>query len=266
MAKKAASTKKKVATKTFTSVLIVFGALEGKQRAGTFAEAEVALAKKAAAELGLSVLEVADKATQELAAKLRPGNSHANASGFLPVAPKSVYLRLTGGIGEKSKRNGVELRRPQNWDDLSIGDIVLSQDTDPEDGWWYARVLLIKGDMCTLQWHTRSDKQSFKKHKFNLALLWPGEDLPIAPTESKEQNSVYPVSWQSINAGDVVVCPEQGPVQQFWNCRVTELVGEDRLKLQWDGYPHVPEFERLRDGVALIYPIPRISGKRPKAS
>lgn len=120
--------------------------------------------------------------------------------------------------------------------------------------------------MCTLRWHTRSDKQSFKKHKFNLALLWPGEDLTFAALEPKEQSSVYPVSWQSIDVGHVLVCPEQGPVQQFWNCRVTEVIGDDQLKLQWQGYPLVAEFVRPRHGVALIYPIPRVPAKRSTAS
>lgn len=264
MANKAISTKNKVAMKTSNGVLIVFGVLEGKQRAGTFAEADAALAKKAAAELGLSILDVADKATKELASKLRPGNAHANATGFLPAAPKAIYANLTGGTASKGKDS--EPRRPPNWDDLSVGDIVVSQDTDPEDGWWYAKILLIKGDMCTLQWHTRSDKKSFKKHKFNVGLLWPGEDLDVVSLNAKGQSSVYPASWQSIDVGHLVVCPEQGPVQQSWNCRVTELIGDDRLKLRWDGYPHVGEFERPRHGVALIYPIPRVPAKRSKDS
>lgn len=89
-------TKKKAITKKPASpALIVFGTIEGKHCAGTFLEAEAALAKKAAAELGLSMLEVTDKATRDLAIKLRPGMAHANASGFIGAAPKSVFAKLT---------------------------------------------------------------------------------------------------------------------------------------------------------------------------
>jgi hypothetical protein len=55
-------TKKKAATtKPANPTLVVFGTIDGKHRAGTFSEAEAALAKKAAAELGLSVLDVDNK-------------------------------------------------------------------------------------------------------------------------------------------------------------------------------------------------------------
>lgn len=265
MSEKKAATKKKVSTKKpFSPKLIVFGLLDAKQRAGTFAEADAPLARKAAAELGLSMLDVTDNATKELAARLRPGNAHANGSGFIGVAPEVVYASLTRGfVGDSKKIEGVP-RRARNWDDLSIGDIVVSQDKDPEDGWWTARVLLIKADVLVLQWLTRSDKNSFKKHKLNVALLWPGEDLPAVAQEADEPKSVYPFTWQSIDCGHRVVAPELGPLRQYWNARVIEVLGEDRLKLEWEGYPDAPTFEQARRNVALINPIPLV--KRRKTS
>ena len=88
-------TKKKAATtKPASPALIVFGAIDGKHRAGTFSEAEAPLAKKAAAELGLSILEVNDKTTRDLATKLRAGNAHANAGGDASSKSSSVGINL----------------------------------------------------------------------------------------------------------------------------------------------------------------------------
>ena len=140
-------TKKQAATKKSTSVkLIVFGLLDGKQRAGTFAEADAALATKAATELGLSVLEVTDKETKELAAKLRPGKVHATASGFLPAVPKAVYGKLTGSIGIEKKGVG-NLHLPKTFADITVGSIVASHDADETDGLWPAVVTKQSGDI-----------------------------------------------------------------------------------------------------------------------
>lgn len=122
----------KAATKKSTSVtLIVFGNIDGKQRAGTFAEADAELAKKAAAELGLSIREVNDKATRDLATKLRPGNAYANAAGFLPVAPNPVYRKLTIGAPGMVKGKDSEPHLPKSFQDIGVGSVVASRQHYP---------------------------------------------------------------------------------------------------------------------------------------
>jgi hypothetical protein len=251
-------TKKKTATKKPASpALIVFGTIDGKHRAGTFSEAEAALARKAAAELGLSMLEVTDKTTRDLAIKLRPGVAHASASGLIGAAPKSVFAKLTGGIAGEGKGNASEPSLPKSWATIGIGDRVLAFDEDMADGLWIAVTLKKKGDMYSLRWQSRSERRTFTRHKYNLVLLWPGEDLPVA-TATKEPNSIYPIDWRSIDLKTVICAQEDGPIGQFWPAEVVEVIGQDRFKLQWRGYPATPAIERSRHDLALMYPNPGV--------
>jgi len=248
-------TKKKAATtKPANPALIVFGAIDGKHRAGTFSEAEAPLAKKAAAELGLSILEVNDKTTRDLATKLRAGNAHANAGGLLPVAPKAAYTLLTGGPAGTVKGKDSKPHLPKGFLDIGVGSLVASQDSDPIDGFWLAVVTKQKGDMFTLRWTSRSDLRTFTKHRYNLGLLWPGEDLPAGHGDAN--NGTYPASWAAIDANMVVLAVEDGPIQQLWEATVIEVTGPDTFKLKWRDYPDVPSIERSRHDLALIYSNP----------
>lgn len=248
-------TKKKAATKkTIKPSLIVFGNLDGKQRAGTFAEVDAELAKKAATELSLSIREVNDKATRDIAAKLRPGNAHANASGFLPVAPKAIYGKLTVGAAGMAKGKDSEPHLPKSFQDIRIGSAVASQDTDPQDGMWLAVVTKQKGDMFTLRWKSPSERPAFTKHRFNLALLWPGEDLVVGPDDVTSET--YPANWAAINLNMIVGAMEDGPIGQIWEATVIEATGPNTFRLEWRGFPDAPAIERPRRSLALMYPNP----------
>ena len=278
--------KKVIVKKAANPALIVFGEIDGKPHAGTFSNADSALAKKAATKLGLSVLIANEQTARDFANKLPAGSVHANASGFVPLARKAVYDLLTNMIradaqlnneGRQQKaeanaspvskhQNSPPPRRPIHWDDISVGDLVLSQDSDPHDGWWTAIVVKRKGDMCTLRWQKRSDRRTFKRHKFNLALLWPGEDFAEVRNEARGRKTSYPINWGAIEFNHFVLAQEDGPIQQFWNSKIIEASGQDQFKLRWDGYLDVPEIERHRHSLALIHPNPGNSIRRSKAS
>jgi hypothetical protein len=277
-------TKKKAATtKPANPTLVVFGTIDGKHRAGTFSEAEAALAKKAAAELGLSVLDVDNKSKRDLAAKLPAGRVHANASGFVPIARKAIFDVLTSIIGRDAQSNqeggrsqiGTDVvsssspqklsepRLPRNWDDIAVGDLVLSQDSDPADGWWSAIVVKIQKDMISLRWQQRLSKKTFQKHKFNLALIWPGEDTSPEQVEATNQPVKLPGNWQTIDLNQLVLAKEDGPMEQWWEATPLEVVG-DGFTLKWRDYPNVPVITRTRFGLALIHPVP--GGPKRKAA
>jgi hypothetical protein len=257
-------TKKKAATtKSASPALIVFGAIDGKYRAGTFSEAEAALAKKAAAELGLSVLDVDNKSKRDLATKLSAGRVHANASRFVPIAPRAVYALLTDGPAEPVKGKDSEPHLPKSFQDIGVGSLVASQDSDPADGYWLAVVTKQKGDMLTLRWKSSSDRRIIIKHRYSLGLLWPGEDLPVAPDDAK--NETYPANWQLIGVNSVVIAVEDGPARQLWQATVIEATGPDTFKLKWRDSPDVPAIERPRHSLVLMYPNPG-AVKRSKKS
>ena len=85
--------------------------------------------------------------------------------------------------------------------------------------------------MFTLRWKSRDDRRTFTKHRYNLGLLWPGEDLPAGHGDAN--NVTYPASWAAIDANMVVLAVEDGPIQQLWEATVIEVTGPDTFKLKW---------------------------------
>src|SRR5450759_3456482 len=101
----------------------------------------------------------------------REGRVHANGRGFVPFIRGTLYEQLQ----DLAKAQGIETneratkdetnsslpadsshaksahdhRLPKTWDDIQTGDLVLSQDTDPEDGWWEAIVVRKAGTLFT---------------------------------------------------------------------------------------------------------------------
>jgi hypothetical protein len=258
--------------------LIVFGLSEdGKPRAGTFQKNEIEAATKASAALSLAVLKVSNDKAADLAAKLLPGRVNANGQGFVPFIRGALYEQLL----ELAKAQGVktsdaltspkqklassatadsnsadsEHRLPKSWDDIGVGDLVLIQDTDPQDGWWKAIVVQKKGEMYTLRWQQNPTRRAAIKHKYNLALLWSGDDSAVKPLGIKEPGPMYPANWQAIGLNQLVLAQEDGPMEQFWEATPIEANG-DSFTMRWRDYPNLPTIVRPRLSLALLYPNP----------
>ena len=264
--------------------LILFGrSKDGKPRAGTFQEAEIETATNASKGMGLAVLKVSDAQAQDLATKIPAGRVHANGRGFVPFIRGNLYAQLQDlakaqGIdptdralngepnseppaatahGKSVPAETSEQRLPKNWDDIAVGDLVVAQDTDPKDGWWEATVVKKSGDMYMLKWRHRliSQQRAFLRHKFNLALMWPGGDTAAKPLAIKEPVAMFPVSWQAIGLNHLVLAKEEGPMEQWWEANPIDAHG-DSFTLRWRDYPAIPTIVRPRLGLALIHPNP----------
>jgi len=258
--------------------LILFGRSEdGKPRAGTFQEAEIETATNASKGMGLAVLKVSDAQAQDLATKIPAGRVHANGRGFVPFIRGNLYAQLQDlakaqGIdptdralnGESNSespaatahgKSGPEQRLPKSWDDIAVGNLVLAQETDPKDGWWEATVIKKSGDMYTLKWRQTLQRRNVLRHKFNLALIWPGDDPNVKPLAIKEPVAMYPVSWQAIGLNQLVLAKEEGPMEQWWEANPIDAHG-DSFTLRWRDYPALPTIARPRLGLALIHPNP----------
>jgi len=257
--------------------LIVFGLSEdGKPRAGTFQESEIETTTKAAQAMGLAVLKVSGAQVQDLATKLPAGSVHANGHGFLPFIRGNLYEQLQ----KLAKAQGIEAtaltpngdqesgtpvktedhhattksQLPKSWDDIDIGHLVVAQDTDPKDGWWAATVVHKNGDMFTLRLQ-HQNRRRVVKHKYNLALMWPGDDVEPKPSKSKGPNSVYPKSWHTIELQALVLAREEGPMQEWWEATPIKVDG-DMFTLKWRDFPTLPTFLRPRLALALLHPNP----------
>lgn len=99
--------------KTATALPVVLFGLDqrGKPTAARFAETQAALAAKAATQLRLRVLAVANPAIAELAAKLPAGRIHASGKGLVSHIRTDLYGRLVAAAGIASLTKC--RRRPQ---------------------------------------------------------------------------------------------------------------------------------------------------------
>ena len=59
------------------------------------------------------------------------------------------------------------------WSVIATGSLVLAQETDPDDGWWEALVVEVKGGECTLEWKDYPDLGKFKRSLTSLAIINP---------------------------------------------------------------------------------------------
>src|ERR1700689_5073924 len=77
---------------TSQPIIIVFGVSAiGKPRAGTFKGSDVPAARKAAAKLGLRVIDLIDEAGLALAAKVSAGRIGGSGDNIIPFVDKDLH-------------------------------------------------------------------------------------------------------------------------------------------------------------------------------
>ncbi|HEV3022927.1 MAG TPA: hypothetical protein VGX76_10680 [Pirellulales bacterium] len=275
--------------------VVLFGLGDGdKPRAAYFSAAQAALAIKAAEAMKLSVLKVESRELSDLAGKLPAGRVHANGRGLVPFVRSDLFGRLTELAKATNGKNGTAAptvaasaassaapslslrsaapRLPTDWDQIDVGDLIVAQDTDPEDGWWEAIVTDKNGDMVTVRWRQFPRQRPIVRHRLNLARLCPAAtadtsahgtaqpvsaagkaDRPAAATEPVGDADRYPATWEAIRPEQVVVAKEDGPFQGWWEAIVADVAG-DSLTLRWRNRPQLPLVVRHRQHVALMLP------------
>jgi hypothetical protein len=250
--------------------IIVFGlSTIGKPRAGTFKGTDVAAARKAAAKLGLTVAEIADPAGRAIAAKIPSGRIGASADGIVPFVSKDIYEQIKA-IGPQKNGKGesettaasspVQIRLPANWDDIKVGDRVLAQETDPEDGWWQVTVTEANSDLFKLRWPGSGRGRPFQKHRSTLGLICPGEIKEVAkpdPKQAAAEPAVYPAHWSVISLNQIVLAKEDGPAEQWWEAKTIKL-DKDVFTLEWRDHPQLPAIVRPRCALGLVHPSPKV--------
>ena len=263
---------------TTQPTIIVFGVSAiGKPRAGTFKGSDVSAARKAAAKLGLSVIDVADQAGLALASKVPAGRIGGSGDNIIPFINKDLHGQIKA-FETKGHKNGQahtnggsatspepdSPRLPRNWDDIKVGDRVLAQETDPEDGWWQVTVTEGNGDLFKLRWPGSRRGRPPQKHRTMLGLICPNEANIGGKDEAKPDpkqspgKSVYPANWSSLTVDQTVLAKEDGPVEQFWEAKIVKI-DKDQFTLQWRDYPKLPQIVRPRSSLGLMHPAPKVA-------
>ena len=184
--------------------LVVFGRDDaGKPRASWFDAGSAGLAAKAADLMKMRVLKIKTDEQQAVARQLAPGRVFASGRAFTPFARAAVFGRLVelaGGSSDPSTNgssksaavasNGSAASgdqgpgpvptapadpkggpsRPQSWDEIVIGSVVLAT-AGVEDGWWESIVIGVSADAFSLKWRDFPREPVFVRRRTELALL-----------------------------------------------------------------------------------------------
>jgi hypothetical protein len=271
------------------AAIVLFGIdANGEPKAARFRKAEASLATKAAAQLQLHVLKVADAEVSALAAKLPPGRIHASGRGVVHSIKPDLYTKLVAAAGSTAATNspsspvppnagsnggppsgakkGSDNRLPASWDEIAVGHAVIAHDS-ADGGWVDAIVVERSGDMCTLKWRDYPRDRRFTRHYRTLALLCPSPPDLSAPkpggksgkqagpkgAETKSAAPGLPLSWDEIGVGQLVLALQDGPWGVWWEA-VAEQIQGDTITLRWRDYADLPLVNRPRASLALMCP------------
>jgi hypothetical protein len=214
------------------------------------------------------------------------GRIHASGKGFVPNVRGDIYAKLLATAGPATQVSQPSTRtlrgavsngegsntkkpaqgRPRDWDAIAPGHLVVAQES-LEDGWYEAIVLEQNGDMFTLRWHEFPRERRFARHRRSLGLLFPNLAEPIAgtgPTSGQQpaksektaapkSNKGFPLTFEDIDLGHLVLAKDDGPCQSWWEAIPTEKHG-DTFTLRWRDHAYLSKIVRARLSLALLCP------------
>ena len=183
--------------------LIVMGRDErGRAHASSFTPDEVPAAEQAAKLMGMHTLRVGDE-HDELARGLVRGKLFGRSGkALVPYCSAQMFTSLLaaaglpdtgvlrqaagkaagappapaggqGSGGAPAGSGGPSGKPPFDWDDITLGSIVLAKGDD-EDGYYAAKVIATKADQhFVLRWVDYPDLMEFSRHRLALGLLHP---------------------------------------------------------------------------------------------
>ena len=172
--------------------IVVFGKDDaGKPHASMFARENAELAMKAARLMGMQVMRPLSKAARELAAKLPKGKVFASGRGFVPFVRLKLYEALLMSHADPENQVPADANEAANSaessdaspsteplsNDLQEGALVLAP-AGPDEGWWEAVVVKVKGDLLTHRWRDFPDDPPFARRRNQIALF----DFANAPS------------------------------------------------------------------------------------
>jgi len=260
--------------------VVLFGIDDrGKPKAARFGKDAASLAIKAASQLQLRVVPTDQPKVAEIAARLPVGRVHATGKTFVPFVRRDLYDKLIAAAGSgngaisvrtaasqasgaaKANPPSANPNLPHGWDQIGLGDLVVAQEA-LEDGWYDAIVVEVNGDMLTLRWRDYPRERRIVRHRFRVALLYPGpESRPKQARASSAKNqsaarkdeASLPLDWHDIDVNTLVLAKDDGPMRSWWEAIPIEKAG-DKFKLRWRDYSTVPPINRERLALALICP------------
>ena len=169
--------------------LIVFGRIRGSKvdQAAVFLEKDAEAAKKAAADAGLSSLEVQTQADRNMAATLPEGAINANGRFSLSPASPEIIAELDRLLKAATGQEATSARSAKSetasatisadlWRQLKPGSLVLAAAFDEQDnldGWWEAVIVRVDDGEFLVRWRDYPKEPVASRSHEYIALLHP---------------------------------------------------------------------------------------------
>ena len=160
--------------------LVLYGLDDkAKPRAALVAAAEADAARVIAAGLNFQLRPISTAQQRVLAAELAPASLSENGYSAVPAVRPALFAEIENASQEQ-ENSAPELDSAPAadqvsvtpWDQIKIGQLVLTQEDDPKHGWWEAIVLseLDDGEVL-LRYRDYPTQSKFVRHRDKLALL-----------------------------------------------------------------------------------------------
>jgi hypothetical protein len=159
--------------------LVLYGLDDkAKPRAGLVAGADREASLAIAADLKFQLLPISTAQRRILAAELSHVSLIESGYSAVPAVRRALLadIEKTAQDGNSSPEldslSATDHGSVTPWDEIKIGQVVLSQEDDPKHGWWEAIVLSELGDgEVVLRYRDYPTQSRFVRHRHKLALL-----------------------------------------------------------------------------------------------
>lgn len=172
---------------------------QGRPHASWFAEDDGDAAAVAADLMDMALICISNEELAAIAKGLPRGKLFESGKAFVPFVKRATYDQLATYLDDdylaaaaarveaaaaaataaaedyaKASKGEVPPRQPEDWSKLLVGDLVLAQEGDPEEGWFEAIVVAQAAeDRLRLRWRDWPDLPEFTRAITDIALLHP---------------------------------------------------------------------------------------------
>jgi hypothetical protein len=101
-----------------------------------------------------------------------PGSAHQKELLKAASVSTAPVQTAAGSRPPPSQAGASPHQRPEHWDEITVGDLVLAYDAETE-GWFDAIVLRVEGDLLRLRWRNYPREHIAPQRRNQLALLPP---------------------------------------------------------------------------------------------
>jgi len=233
----------KLPAKLPSTCLIVFGLDEkGRPHASWFGDEDVALARKAAAMMGMEAVEANSEALRALARQLPAGRVFASGRAFVPFVKGGLYSQLAAHLpaGAGPAAEGAKVA------EVDAMPVTASHKAAGRDR--------AAGAALPAETAASASGGPAESNSDTAAQNKPEPASPVGATAaaSKPERAGL-TGWSMLKAGDLVLAKDDPDPEGWYDAVVVEVRG-DLFALTWRDWPDLGRIVRRAEHIALLHP------------